>query len=194
VIRLGDGAVLDASVVVKLLVPEPGTDMADRLFDELTSTPRWLVECANALWLKVRRRTMTERQGEGRLLALRRLAAAIDLLPVTSLVLPGWRLATTLGITVHDACYVALAETQGVPLVTADAQLVRRCGSLPQRVLAPCAQRPRVRVVGNTGTAPGHRARVLSSHRHNPNPKPSDTVITRFLTPAQRLIGPVKPR
>jgi predicted nucleic acid-binding protein len=143
VIRLGDGAVLDASVVVKLLVPEPGTDMADRLFDELTSTPRWLgapdlllVECANALWLKVRRRTMTERQGEGRLLALRRLAAAIDLLPVTSLVLPGWRLATTLGITVHDACYVALAETQGVPLVTADAQLVRRCGSLPQRVLA----------------------------------------------------------
>lgn len=141
-IRLDAGAVLDASVVVKLLVPEPDTELAERLLGHVTSSPRWLgapellvIECGNALWLRMRRRSLAAAEGERQLVRLRRFAAGLDLRPLSSLMLPAWRVATALGVTMYDACYVALAELQGVPLVTADRALERRCASLPERVV-----------------------------------------------------------
>ena len=35
----------------------------------------------------------------------------------------------------YDASYVALAQVQGVPLVTADMKLIRKCARLGDRVL-----------------------------------------------------------
>lgn len=40
--------------------------------------------------------------------------------PVESLVRAAWATALSRGLTVYDACYVVLAETLDVPLVTAD--------------------------------------------------------------------------
>ncbi len=77
------------------------------------------VECANALWLRVRRRTLPPTDAERQLVRLRRLTRGLDLRPLDQLLLAAWRIAAGGGITVYDACYVALAEMQGVPLVTA---------------------------------------------------------------------------
>jgi predicted nucleic acid-binding protein len=136
------GAVLDASVVVKLVVTESDSDSAERVVGDLTESGSWigapdllLAECANALWLRVRKGSLTSTDGETRLGLLRQISDGFDVWPLSALVFPAWRLATSLGITVYDACYVALAEAQGVPLVTADKRLVRSCAVLSGRVI-----------------------------------------------------------
>ena len=134
------GAVIDASVVIKLLVTEDDSDSAHRLFDDLAgarvAAPEILLtECASALWLRVRRGLLALEVGEAQLGFARRIAEGFEVWPLSALVFPAWRLATSLGITVYDACYVALAEAQGVPLVTADKRLVRSCASLAGRVV-----------------------------------------------------------
>ncbi len=136
------GAVLDASVAVKLVVIESDSDSAVQVVGDLTESGSWigapellLPECANALWLRVRKGSLTSTDGEAQLGVLRRIAEGFEVWPLSALVFPAWRLATSLGITVYDACYVALAELQGVPLVTADKRLVRRCASLTGRVV-----------------------------------------------------------
>ncbi len=136
------GAVIDASVAVKLVVTEPDSDSAERVVGDLTASGVWigapellLVECANALWLRVRKGSLTSKDGETQLDVLRRIVDGFDAWPLGTLVFPAWRLATSLGITVYDACYVALAEMQGVPLVTADRKLVRRCAALSVSVI-----------------------------------------------------------
>ncbi len=136
------GAVIDASVVVKLVVTEPDSDSAERVVGDLSASGVWigapellLVECANALWLRVRKGSLTSKDSESQLGVLGRIVDGFDAWPLGTLVFPAWRLATSLGITVYDACYVALAEMQGVPLVTADRKLVRRCAALSDRVI-----------------------------------------------------------
>ena len=134
------GAVIDASVVVKLLVPEDHSDSAHRLFDDLAgarvAAPELLLtECASALWLRVRRGLLALEVGEAQLGFARRISEGFEVWPLGALVIPAWRLATSLGITVYDGCYVALAEMHGVPLVTADRKLVRRCAALSVSVI-----------------------------------------------------------
>ncbi len=136
------GAVIDASVAVKLVVTEPDSDSAERVVGDLTESGVWigapevlLVECANALWLRVRKGSLTSKDGETQLGVFRRIVYVFDSWPVGTVVFPAWRLATSLGITMYDACYVALAEIQGVPLVTADRKLVRRCAALSVSVI-----------------------------------------------------------
>ncbi len=134
------GAVIDASVVVKLLVPEDDSDSAHRLFDDLAgarvAAPELLLtEVTSALWLRVRRGLLALEVGEAQLGFARRISQGFEVWPLSALVFPAWRLATSLGITVYDACYVAVAEMQGVPLVTADRKLVRRCAALPVSVI-----------------------------------------------------------
>ena len=66
---------------------------------------------------------------------LRRILDRFDVWPLGALQASAWRIATALGITVYDACYVALAEMQRVPLVTADRRLVHRRAALSVRVI-----------------------------------------------------------
>lgn len=134
------GIVLDASVVVKLLVEEPGSDAADALVRDAARTGRWigapellLTECANVLWVQMQRHNWSVEHGQRRLDVLQGLATGIDLKPLSPIVGAAWGYATSLGITVYDACYVALAEALDVPFVTADRALVRRCAPIPGR-------------------------------------------------------------
>jgi predicted nucleic acid-binding protein len=98
--------------------------VAPRLFD---------VECASGLVKAVRRR---------RLAAARALDDLLDLLdlPVERLEAPGAEVAALLlaleyGISAYDAVYVALAAEEELPLVTADARLVRALAGSPHAVL-----------------------------------------------------------
>lgn len=128
--------VLDASVALKWVLPEPLAVEAGLLLAALESgaaqfhVPElWLAEVANALWVRTRsaapeRLTPAEAASiasEFAGLGLRRHSHG-DLIPLAV------ALACDSGITVYDALYLALAIHEGVRLVTADDLLVRKAG------------------------------------------------------------------
>lgn len=121
-----DSAIIDASVAIKWIVAEPGSDEAFKLAQSsrLIAPRLLLVECANVLWAKTRRRGITpDEAAEG----FSYIAAAPihyledgDLLP-DALVLAG-----QLDHPVYDCLYVAAARATEAPLVTADGKLHRK--------------------------------------------------------------------
>lgn len=117
--------VVDASVVVKLVLPEPDSSEAEALFQrgvDLHAPDLLLLEVASALWKAVRRAQTTEADS---LAALRFIAQTRPLLmPVVQLASRALGLANETGCSVYDASYLALAEQLQITLVTADERLV----------------------------------------------------------------------
>ena len=120
---------VDASVVVKWYLPEEGSEQAAHLLREVPDrvAPDMLAaEVSNILLRKVR---------TGELMACEALdiAAAlsgecpVELRPGRPLLGLALDIALRQGCTVYDALYIAVALTEDCPLVTADADLVRRC-------------------------------------------------------------------
>lgn len=117
--------VVDASVAVKWLLPEPGSDEAVRLLDDTSvefHAPELLdVEVSNALWKRTRRGELTTSEAV-------ELGRLIGDFPVTrhshaKLTDAALRLALDHSIAVYDAAYVALAMALDASFVTADASL-----------------------------------------------------------------------
>jgi len=116
--------VVDASVALKWVIDEEGSEAASLLAGEsLTSPSLLLAECANALWAKARRREITADEILERLSLL--LSAPVLLVPLAELVEDATRLAATLDHPVHDCLYLALAVREGTRLITADRQFAR---------------------------------------------------------------------
>jgi predicted nucleic acid-binding protein len=118
--------VLDASVVAKLLVEEPGSAEARALVAEMASAaaPDLLVaEVGNMLWRRVRAGT-TPRDAVAELL---RIVPAIvaDLHPLRPLGPAALRIAVQRDHPIYDCFYLALAQREGLPLATADRRLAR---------------------------------------------------------------------
>ncbi len=82
------------------------------------------VECANVLATVVRRGTADASYAQQSL----EVIAALPLVRwrTTALLREALEIACAHGISVYDACYVALADALGVPLLTADQKLVRK--------------------------------------------------------------------
>ena len=127
-----DVCVIDASVVIQYFVTQPLNAQATALFARLYGRPALRLrapdliyaECANALWKYIRFSQYEPR-------VVRAHMADILRLPVMStgaqvLADRALGLAVSYGITAYDACYVALADVIGCPLVTADQRLVQR--------------------------------------------------------------------
>jgi predicted nucleic acid-binding protein len=125
-------AVIDASVGIKLFVPEDGSQQADRLFDRLSEDPPasffvpdlFFIECTNILWKYVRRfgyPVENARQDIGDLQSL-----ALHGIPTAGLASEALELALALDITAYDASYAALARRLELPLVTADNPLAQK--------------------------------------------------------------------
>ena len=119
------GAVVDASVAIKWVVAESGSDLAARLLDgrPLHAPPLMQVEAANALWVMGRRGVLTPDEADDALATL----ARVPLVPAP----PGFdpvpralRLARLLEHPVYDCVYLSLATELGVPVVTADRRFV----------------------------------------------------------------------
>lgn len=114
--------VVDASVSVKWLVSEEGSDTADRLLagrDELHAPRLMASEIANALWRKVRLDEI-ERGQAGILMA------AVSEMPLRwyadeKICADAVRLAVALDRPVYDCVYLALAHRIDAQMVTADA-------------------------------------------------------------------------
>ena len=113
-------AVVDASVVVRAYLGR--YDLAARWLESVVSWPSLVyVEVPHALLRLHRQQRISLGQARVALQSLHALVA--DVHPVESLAPQAWDTALARGLSAYDACYVVLAETLDVPLVTADRRL-----------------------------------------------------------------------
>jgi len=124
--------VVDASVGAKLFLVEPLSERADALFAGLAEDPPcrlyvpdlFFVECANILCKYVQRHGYPAENAYRDMADLVRLP--LRSVPAVGLAAEALALAVAHRITAYDALYVALSRHLSLPLVTADASLVRR--------------------------------------------------------------------
>lgn len=125
-------AVFDASVLLKIAVNEGDREAARALLEQCEEpvAPAWgLLECAHALWRKVRRGEHPAHDAED---AYERIAdSGIEPLDPVGLIPTALALALRLDHSAYDCLYIATAMQEECPLVTADAKLAalaERCG------------------------------------------------------------------
>lgn len=131
--------VIDASVFVKWVVQEPGSEQAALLMREPVTAPALLVpECMNILWKKVARGELSEAHAHAAARALRGAGVVLE----TAHDLAGDILALSLrlGHPAYDCTYLALARKLGGVMVTADDRFLRRCLQPDAADLAPHIQ------------------------------------------------------
>jgi predicted nucleic acid-binding protein len=119
--------VLDASITASWALEDeshPDADLALRKAhtEECVVPCLWWFEMRNILVVNERRRRVTEPQTTAFLAGLSRLHLRVDRSPDESAVL---RLARTHRLTVYGATYLELAQREGMPLATLDAELRR---------------------------------------------------------------------
>jgi predicted nucleic acid-binding protein len=134
----GDG-VVDASVLVKVFLPEEGSDVATDLIQgtgapvDLRAAPDLAyLECANIFWKRARRGLLAPDDARAVLRDL--LALPLRIWPTEDVAERALELALALDVTAYDAAYLALAERLDVPLITADEALVRKLGGPSERI------------------------------------------------------------
>ena len=124
--------VIDASIALKWVVQEDGTNQALvlRQHAKLIAPDLLVPECANILWKKVQRKELARDEA---LLAARLLQGAeIELLPTRSLLEQAARIAIELDHPAYDCLYLALAMENGCRFVTADERFIRKLGQGPR--------------------------------------------------------------
>lgn len=123
--------VVDASVALKWVLDEPGSDEARRLLPLAPSAPaHWLVECANALSRRAREGEITPDEALHRLDLLRR--AGVRLIDPADLLDAALALSLQLRHPIYDCLYLAQAVRERSEFVTADAQFVRTLAAHPE--------------------------------------------------------------
>lgn len=119
--------IVDASVAVKWVVHEKGSEAAAALLGRHLAAPDLLAsEAANALWRRVKTAELTAAEVIERVEALRR--APLELVASEELIGSAIRLAVELGHPVYDCLYLALATARDCPLITADERFASALG------------------------------------------------------------------
>ena len=124
--------VVDTSVALKWLLPEPDSAMAERVAsaDHLLIAPTLLIaESCNAIWNRLRRGEVTADHAQ---LVVARLPKFFDSLVGDAGLAPmAMTIASALEHPVYDCFYLALAERLGTKLVTADGRLMAVLSGTP---------------------------------------------------------------
>ena len=116
--------IVDASVAVKWLFTEEGTVESRHLLAHrivLYAPDFILTEVANVIWKQAQRKEIADPQPF--LEELARLPDAVVLCPSADLVTHAAAIALELSHPVYDCLYLACAEVEGSPLITADGKL-----------------------------------------------------------------------
>jgi predicted nucleic acid-binding protein len=131
--------VVDASVALKWLLPEPDSAMAERVAaadHHLIAPTLVIAESCNAVWKRLRRGEVAADHAQ---LVVARLPTFFDSLVGDAGLAPmAMTIARALDHPVYDCFYLALAEKEAAALVTADRCLAERVRATPweDRVVA----------------------------------------------------------
>lgn len=132
--------IVDASVAVKLYLPEAGSEAAEQVFSasaDLLAPELVLAEIGNAVWKRVR---TNEVAVEDAVRIMDRARAAFDtLVPLAELAVHAMRISAVFRHPIYDCFYLALAVQRGAPVLTADerlASLAARMGVEAQTLAA----------------------------------------------------------
>lgn len=133
-------AVVDASVAVKLFVPEALSSEADAVFTrfaqensaELVVPDLFFIECANVFWKWVRRTAYSAKAAQEHLRDLTGLG--LTAIPTQILADAALDIALKYRVTAYDACYLAAAAQLTFPLITADEKLAKQLAKGPYDV------------------------------------------------------------
>ena len=124
-LRPGERLVIDASVAVKWVVPEPDSDRAEALLDHALMAPDLLfAECANVLWKKVQRGELSK--GEADIAAQTLEQADIAIASTRGHLASAMAIAVELDHPAYAAVYLSVAQAAELRLVTADDRLIRK--------------------------------------------------------------------
>lgn len=116
--------VIDASVAVKWVMPEPDSNTAEALHTQpLIAPDLWLVEAANALWRNVVSKSITQVQASQALMKLR--ASPVTTLSSRDYLASALELAIRLRHPIYDCVYLAVAENENTYVVTADTRFAK---------------------------------------------------------------------
>lgn len=113
--------VVDASVAVKWLVKEDGTEAARELITspEPLIAPDWLlIEAGSTFWKKVKRSELLAIHAERHLQILPTFFQ--QLVPSADLVADAFNLSIRLKHSIYDCLYLSLAIDEGLCMITAD--------------------------------------------------------------------------
>ena len=116
--------IVDASIAVKWFFTESHAAEARRLLAHriVLHAPSFLLtEAANVIWKKARRKEIPDAQPY--LVQLGALRDVVTLRPSAELIVSATAIALALDHPVYDCLYLACAEVEGAPLVTADKKL-----------------------------------------------------------------------
>ena len=123
--------IVDASVALKWVLEEEGSASARALFgaEDLLAPDFLLLECANVLATKTRRRDVSEAGAASALDLLR--TGPVRFLPTAPYVLRAHALAVELGRSAYDCLYLAAALTEGGAMITADSRFAAAASAIP---------------------------------------------------------------
>ncbi|ASJ14694.1 type II toxin-antitoxin system VapC family toxin [Thermococcus radiotolerans] len=111
--------VVDASVLVKVLLKEPGWEEIE--LDSSTATLDYaFVEGMNAIWKAIRRGRATEEAGRNLITVLKLIGEGMLTFEAQNFFERGLEIALGENITIYDALYIALAEVLNAEFLTAD--------------------------------------------------------------------------
>jgi predicted nucleic acid-binding protein len=116
--------VVDASVAVKWVIPEPDSDLALRMIlrDDLVAPDLLRLEVGSALWKLAQRGKISLERVQSCWDVFNGVPVALQ--QASGLVEAALDLAIRHEITVYDGTYLALALALGCPVVTADRRLL----------------------------------------------------------------------
>ncbi len=111
--------VVDASVLVKVLLKEPGWE--EIFIDQNTATLDYaLIEGMNAIWKAVKRGRVTKEAGRNLITVLKLLGEGMLIFEAKNFFERGLEIGLKEDVTIYDALYIAFAEALSAELHTAD--------------------------------------------------------------------------